>query len=75
MTKIPEIPTEYTEAVGWVVIMIIVAMVAALIIDTMQRKAEQDDIKNRAEDIAEMIRERDEEKGVIGNWTSFFLSE
>lgn len=75
MTRIPEIPTEYTEAIGWVVIMIIVAMAAASIIDTMQRRAEQNNIRDRAEDIAEMIRERDKEKGVIENWTSFFLSE
>lgn len=65
MTRIPEIPTEYTEAIGWVVIMIIVAMAAASIIDTVQRRAEQDNIRDRAEDIAEMIRERDREKGVI----------
>lgn len=65
MTRIPEIPTEYTEAIGWVVIMIIVAMAAASIIDTVQRRAEQDNIRDRAEDIAEMIRERDREKEVI----------
>ncbi len=57
--KIPAIPTEYIEAIGFVVLLIVFAIIAAGIIERVQTKSETEALREDAQDIIDMINRRD----------------
>lgn len=57
--KIPAIPTEYVEAIGFVVLLIVFAIIAAGILERIQAKSEIEALREDAQDIIDMINRRD----------------
>ena len=57
--KIPAIPTEYVEAIGFVVLLIVFAIMAAGILEHIQTKSEIEAFREDAQDIIDMINRRD----------------
>lgn len=61
MTRIPEIPaipTEYVEAIGFVVLLIVFAIIAAGVLERIQAKSEIESLREDAQDIIDMINRR-----------------
>lgn len=59
MTRIPVIPTEYIEAIGVVVLFIIIAVISAGFINVWQEQSEAEQLRENAEDIIDFINRRD----------------
>lgn len=62
MTRIPKIPaisTEYVEAIGFVVLLIVFVIIAAGILEHIQTKSETEALREDAQDIIDMINRRD----------------
>lgn len=59
MMRIPKIPTEYIEAIGFVVLLIVFAIIVAGILERAQSKSETEALREDAQDIIDMINRRD----------------
>ena len=54
--KIPAIPTEYVEAIGFVVLLIVFVFIAAGVLEHIQAKSETEALREDAQDIIDMIK-------------------
>lgn len=59
MMRIPKIPTEYIEAIGFVVLLIVFAIIVAGVLERAQSKSETEALREDAQDIIDMINRRD----------------
>lgn len=59
ISKIPAIPTEYIEAIGFVVLLIVFVIIAAGVLEHIQSKSETEALREDAQDIIDMINRRD----------------
>ena len=57
--EIPAIPAEYVEAIGFVVLLFVFAIIAAGILEHIQSKSEIEALREDAQDIIDMINRRD----------------
>jgi hypothetical protein len=57
--RIPKIPTEYIEVIGFVVLLIVFAIIVAGILEHIQTKSETEALREDAQDIIDMINRRD----------------
>lgn len=57
--KLPQITPELTEAVGFVVLIIVIAFIIANLINHWQSKSEAEQLRENAEDIIDFMNRRD----------------
>lgn len=61
--EIPAIPSEYVEAIGFVVLLIVFAIIVVGILEHIQSKSETEAFREDVQDIIDMINRRDNHYG------------